>query len=73
MIYFPGDIYGSLADGYRHVLPTRPTAVVLLGDIEPSPPFDTKTAPLEAAGIEVYWIRGIHDTARLNRIPRIPR
>lgn len=62
MIFFLGDVHGRFTDVNRHVLPARPTAVVFLGDIEPARPFVEEIAPLEAAGIAVYWIRGNHDT-----------
>lgn len=63
-IWFLGDIHGSFGHVFQAVeaAPALPRAVIFLGDIEPCRPFDDEIAPLLARGIDVFWIRGNHDT-----------
>lgn len=62
MIYFLGDVHGRFDHAIKSALAGRPDAVIFLGDIEPQRPFEEVVAPLLAAGIDVRWIRGNHDT-----------
>lgn len=62
-LWFLGDCHGTL----RHVLEAldhaarRPRALVFLGDMELRESFDAAIAPIEARGIEVWFIHGNHD------------
>ncbi len=67
MIYFLGDVHGN----FDHILPVlqaddpkdgHPKTVIFLGDIEAQRPFEDEIVPLLAAGIEVWFIHGNHDT-----------
>lgn len=62
MIYFLGDVHGNFEHVRKSALAERPDAVVFLGDIEAQQPFELEIAPLLAAGIDVRWIHGNHDT-----------
>lgn len=66
MIYFLGDLHSDFRRMHALVQASpRPDAVVLLGDIEATRrPLLEEIAPLEAAGIKVFWIIGNHDTDR---------
>lgn len=66
MIYFLGDLHSDFRPLHRLVQASpRPDAVILLGDIEAiRRPLLEEIAPLEAAGIKVFWIHGNHDTDR---------
>jgi predicted phosphodiesterase len=62
MIYFLGDVHGNFEHVRKSVLAERLDAIVFLGDIEAQQPFELEIAPQLAAGIDVRWIRGNHDT-----------
>lgn len=66
MIHFVGDLHSDFRPLHRLVQASpRPDAIVLLGDIEAQRrPLLEEIAPLEAAGIKVFWIIGNHDTDR---------
>ena len=57
-----GCTHGRFDHVKKSALAGRPDAVIFLGDIEPAHPFEAEIAPLVAAGIDVRWIRGNHDT-----------
>ena len=61
MILMFGDLHGD----FRHVLPAvaqhRPSAIILLGDIEASRPLERELEEVMAL-TEVWWIPGNHDT-----------
>lgn len=68
MIYFLGDVHGN----FDHILPAieadqpgdggQTKTVIFLGDIEAQRSFEEEIRPLLAAGIEVFFIPGNHDT-----------
>lgn len=66
-ILFLGDVHGH----FDHILPAiraqqkvgkQVSAVIFLGDIEPQKPFEEEIKPILDTGVEVFWIRGNHDT-----------
>lgn len=60
MILFCGDTHGSLTHIQREIYRLKPTAVILLGDIEaPEPLHDL------LKGAEIYFIPGNHDGEKL--------
>lgn len=65
-IWFAGDPHGSLRHILWHLEQTpisaRPAAIILLGDITPPEPLEKEIKPFLAAGVDVRWIRGNHDT-----------
>lgn len=60
-VLYCGDPHGS----FRHIIEaaghTRASAVVLLGDLEPSRALHEELAPLANSGTELYFIHGNHD------------
>lgn len=62
-VIFVGDVHKDWTTVINGVLamPGRPSAVVLLGDLQCEAPLDSHTAPLLDAGIAVHWIFGNHD------------
>lgn len=60
-VYYCGDPHGT----FRHVIEAaghaRASAVVLLGDLEPSRALHEEMAPLVDCGTQVYFIHGNHD------------
>lgn len=67
MIYLLGDVHGC----FDHILPAlradeprdgKPKTAIFLGDIEAQKPFEDEISPLVAAGIDVWFIPGNHDT-----------
>jgi hypothetical protein len=61
-IHFVGDPHGDLRLTVQFGLKYRPTAIVLLGDIEPETPLHVELKDLNKAGVQIYWISGNHDT-----------
>ena len=64
-ILFCGDVHGQFDHLIEAVELYWPRALVLLGDIEPDRPLADIVRPLEAAGTEVWFIHGNHDTDQL--------
>lgn len=60
-ILFVGDPHGRWDLIVPRVLEYRPSAIVLLGDMELRRPLDVELATVLDAGIKVYWIPGNHD------------
>ncbi len=67
MIFILGDNHGC----FDHIAPAivaeraaghEVEAVIFLGDIEAQRDFGLQIAPIEALGVEVFWIVGNHDT-----------
>lgn len=67
MIYFLGDVHGN----FNQILPAiqaddpkdgHPKTVIFLGDIEAQRSFEHEIAPLLAAGVDVWFIHGNHDS-----------
>lgn len=64
MIWFLGDVHGE----FSHILSAlqraeeKPAAVVFLGDIQPSLPFEQILSPIEAFGVECWFIHGNHES-----------
>lgn len=60
-VLYCGDPHGT----FRHLIEaagdTRASAMVLLGDLEPSRTLHEELAPLVGSGTEVYFIHGNHD------------
>ncbi|WP_457836116.1 metallophosphoesterase, partial [Staphylococcus aureus] len=61
VIYFVGDPHGCWDLIVPTILERRPTAIVLLGDMELARPLHAEMKPILDAGIEVYFIPGNHD------------
>jgi Icc-related predicted phosphoesterase len=61
-ILFAGDPHGDFRPIVRAALRTRPQGVVLLGDFDLERPLDIEMAEVVAAGIQIFWIPGNHDT-----------
>lgn len=61
MIFFCGDTHGQLDHVIRAVQAHRPSAIVLLGDIQPPKPMDHVLASILDL-TEVWFIHGNHDT-----------
>ena len=63
-VLYCGDPHGS----FRHINEaaghTRASAVVLLGDLEPSRALHEELAPLANSGTELHFIHGNHDARR---------
>lgn len=57
-----GDVHGRFDHVLYEALARRPTGVVFLGDIEPPRSMRELITPLTDEGIQVWWIRGNHDT-----------
>ncbi|MFX4324672.1 metallophosphoesterase, partial [Acinetobacter baumannii] len=57
-----GDVHGRFDHVLHEALSRRPAGVVFLGDIEPPRSMRELIAPLAEEGIQVWWIRGNHDT-----------
>lgn len=61
MILFFGDIHGD----FRHLSPVvkehKPSAIILLGDIQAQQPLEKELAAIMEL-TEIYWIQGNHDT-----------
>lgn len=60
-IFFCGDPHGNFAHIARAVQKFKPTAIVLLGDIEPQEPLQVALEDI-TPHTEVWWIHGNHDT-----------
>lgn len=64
MIWFLGDVHSHF-DHIEQALDAakvKPAAVIFLGDIEAPIPFEDCIKDILKRGVEVYWIRGNHDT-----------
>lgn len=60
-IWFCGDTHGEFRPLIKQVLEQRPSAIVLLGDLQPQRPLHEELAPILDA-TEVWFIHGNHDT-----------
>lgn len=61
MLFFCGDPHGCFDHLIDLTLAYRPSAVILLGDIQPQRPLEQELAPIVAL-TKIYWIPGNHDT-----------
>lgn len=64
MIWFAGDVHGHfdhLAEAIN-AASTKPSAVILLGDLEAPIPLHECMRDVESRGVDWYWIVGNHDT-----------
>lgn len=63
-IYFVGDTHGETRGVCQRIassIPRPGSAVIFLGDLCLSEPFDDATRPLQDMGLTAYWIAGNHD------------
>lgn len=60
-ILYCGDPHGQFGHITEAAGHTKASAVVLLGDMEPSQPLHVELAPLIERGVEVWFIHGNHD------------
>ena len=63
-ILFIGDPHGEWLTIVERVLRHRPSAIVLLGDMDLERPLEVEMAKVIDAGIEIHWIPGNHDGDR---------
>lgn len=61
-LFLLGDVHGRFDHVLHEALSRLPAGVVFLGDIEPPRSMRELIAPLADEGIQVWWIRGNHDT-----------
>ncbi len=70
-VLYCGDPHGQ----FRHIIEatgrTRASAVVLLGDMEPSRPLEEEMAPLTKRGVPWYFIGGNHDADSPELVDRV--
>lgn len=64
MIWFAGDVHGHFEHIARAIdaASVKPTAIILLGDMEAPIPLHECMREVESRGVEWYWVRGNHDT-----------
>jgi predicted phosphodiesterase len=73
MIWFAGDVhgrFGHLAEAID-AAPEKPSAVILLGDLEAPLPLHACMRDVESRGIQWHWIIGNHDTDSLQNYTNI--
>ena len=62
MIVFYGDPHGNFDAFHESVQKDRPSAGIMLGDLDLERPFEEEVADFLATGAPLWWIVGNHDT-----------